>query len=124
MIEKLTDDDRTRLQRSLQDRFNLDELKNLAFDLGVDYESLPHSTKVELSRELISYFERRNNVSCLLQRVIFLRSDKELVGILARLHPCKPRIKLQIVILSTEVDLPLDLLEDLAKRAGTDSDEV
>ena len=124
MIEKLTHDERAKLHRYLQDRFNLVELKDLAFVLGVDYESLPHSTTVELSRELIGYFERRNNVSCLLQRVIALRADDELVGILARFGPCEPRIKVQIFLRGVEVDLTPDLVKELAKQAGTDSDEV
>ena len=33
--------ERASLREFLVDRFSLDELKNLAFDLGVDYESFP-----------------------------------------------------------------------------------
>jgi hypothetical protein len=45
MIEKLSVHDRARLHRFLQDHFNLIELKDLAFVLGVDHECLPVPTE-------------------------------------------------------------------------------
>lgn len=39
--------------------FNEEELKTLAFELSVDYDSLPAAGKSGKARELISYFDRR-----------------------------------------------------------------
>jgi hypothetical protein len=39
--------------------FNEEELKTLAFELGVDYDSLPADGKSGKARELVSHFERR-----------------------------------------------------------------
>jgi tetratricopeptide (TPR) repeat protein len=124
MIAKLTVDERASLHRFLLEYFDLTELKNLAFDLGVDYELFPHGNKSDFSRELISYFERRNNLSCLVQQIISLRDDSELIGILARLPPCAPRSKVQIIGRGTPADLPPELLAKLAEWAGTKTDDV
>jgi hypothetical protein len=58
------------LRRFLVNRFSLSELKDLAFDLGVDHEILPHETKRGLARELITYFEHRDQLGCLMARVL------------------------------------------------------
>lgn len=46
--------------------FDEGELRTLCFDLGVDYESLPGSSKSDKGRELISYFLRRRDLAPLL----------------------------------------------------------
>jgi tetratricopeptide (TPR) repeat protein len=124
MVKQLTAEERASLHRFSQAHFNLDELKDLAFELGVEYESLPHNTTGELSRELISYFERKDNLSCLLQHIVSLRESDELVGLLARLPPCAPRSKVQIITRGTHKELPEDLLARLAEWAGTSGEEV
>ena len=52
---EVSPDVRSRLRQFLTERFNLSELKDLSFDLGVDYEMFPHQTKGELSRELLAW---------------------------------------------------------------------
>ena len=42
---EVSPDVRSRLRLFLTERFSLSELKNLSFDLGVDYEMFPHQTK-------------------------------------------------------------------------------
>jgi hypothetical protein len=46
-------DIRSRLRQFLTERFSLSELKDLSFDLGVDYEMFPHQTKGELTSKEI-----------------------------------------------------------------------
>lgn len=53
---------RAKLRQVLVHSFNKSELKNMAFDLGVDYENLPGETKEDMARELITYLERRGRV--------------------------------------------------------------
>ena len=69
--------------------FNLDEIKTLCFDLGVDYDDIPGKAKEGKIRELISYFGRR----------------QELDRLLAKLQELRPRIFENIT---------LDFLEDSA----------
>jgi hypothetical protein len=46
MESLLEPNERASLREFLVGRFTLDELKNLAFDLGVDYESFAHQQRV------------------------------------------------------------------------------
>ena len=39
--------EKANLRQFISSRFSLDELKDLTFDLGVDYESFPHNSKYE-----------------------------------------------------------------------------
>lgn len=49
--------------------FNKEELKTLAFELGVDYDNLPADGKSGKARELIAYFERRGQLPDLVAAV-------------------------------------------------------
>src|SRR5688572_6063436 len=123
MPEELTSDDRARLDQFLQKRFDLLELRELAFALGIDYETFPHSTKSEFSRELIGYCERRNKLNCLVQQIAARRESDEVVAFMAKLPPCKPRVKMQIVIHATHTELPEDLkakLDELSRMYSED----
>jgi hypothetical protein len=115
---------RSHLRLFLTEHFNLSELKNICFDLGVDYEMFPHQTKGDLSRELLAYFERKENLSCLVAEVVKLRPDEELVTLLAELESCSPRSKVQIVLPADKLKNRKDLLSELAKVLGVSSDEV
>ncbi|MCC6601598.1 MAG: hypothetical protein IT327_00220 [Anaerolineae bacterium] len=50
------------IRNILIDRFNDGELRTLAHDLGVDYESLPDNGKANKARELVEFLERRNQI--------------------------------------------------------------
>ncbi len=115
---------RSDLRLFLTERFNLSELKNLCFDLGVDYEMFPHQTKGELCRELLAYFERKGNLSCLVAEVVKLRPDEELVALLAELNSCSPRAKVQIVLPGDKLRNRKQLMSELAKVLGVAPDEV
>ena len=65
---------RADLRKALDSGFSEDELKSLAYDLGVDYESLPYQGKSGLARELLRVLERLGRLS-------------ELIGILRRIRP-------------------------------------
>jgi hypothetical protein len=115
---------RGRLHQLLTELFSLSELKNLCFDLGVDYEMFPHQTKGDLSRELLAYFERTQNLSCLVAELVKRRRDEELVAMLAELESCSPRTKIQIVLPADKLRNRKELLAELAKVLGVASDEV
>ena len=50
------------LRNILRTNFNLAELHELCFDLGVSHEDFADQTKKGLARELVAYFERRNDL--------------------------------------------------------------
>lgn len=89
---------RTKLKQFLWERFDLNELKDLAFDLDVDFELFTHQNKQEFCRELIKYFERRQKTSCLIAEILKRREDKELARFLTELPPCKSHKKVQIIV--------------------------
>ncbi len=61
---------RTVLREVLVRYFNDDELHNLCFDLGIDYDDLGgDGSKSGKARELISYLERRNRLGELVQLI-------------------------------------------------------
>jgi hypothetical protein len=88
MAVTLAIEDKAKLRKFLEQQYNLEEMKNLAFDLGIDYNRLPHETTVELSRELLSYCERmgleRNLVAKMLTRQ-HGEEREELARLLAKL---------------------------------------
>ncbi len=57
-----TQADMAQLRQNLIHYFNDSELRDLCFDLGVDYESLPGTGKSDKARELVSYLDRRGRV--------------------------------------------------------------
>jgi predicted component of viral defense system (DUF524 family) len=63
----------TELQQKLTEQFNLRELRDLCFELGVDHEELASDVKSELSREMIGYLKRRGRLAELINRVQELR---------------------------------------------------
>ncbi len=58
---------RQQLRQILSVRFDEGELRTLAFDLDVDYDSLPDQGKANKARELVAYLERRDRILELLQ---------------------------------------------------------
>jgi tetratricopeptide (TPR) repeat protein len=61
------------LRRMLTERFSERELRDLCFDLGVDYEILPGQDKADKARELIVHLERRD---CIPQLVRIARQQR------------------------------------------------
>ncbi len=57
----------TRLRQILDTRFDLEELRTLCSDLGVDYDSLPGEGKAAKARELVNYLERHDRISDLVE---------------------------------------------------------
>lgn len=82
----------TKLRQFLVQHFNISELKDLAFDLGTDHQQFPHETIPDFSRELIGYFKRRDQLSCLVTEILKCRLDDKgfLTQLLAKLPPCSP----------------------------------
>lgn len=66
------------LRSVLIERFSEAELRNLCFELGVDYDVLPGPSKAEKARELVSYHDRRARISELVDQVLRLRPDIQL----------------------------------------------
>lgn len=57
------------LFRQMESLFNQSEIKNLCFEMGVDYEELAGEGKGEKIRELITYCQRRGRVSDLIRHL-------------------------------------------------------
>jgi hypothetical protein len=61
--------DQSRLRDILAQFFNEGELRDLCFDLGVDYDDLPGEGKADRARELVGRFYRRGEGMTLLQAI-------------------------------------------------------
>jgi hypothetical protein len=61
--------------RTLTSRFNDGELRDLSYEIDVDYESLPGEGKSGKARELVAYVDRRRRLKELLQIVKRSRPD-------------------------------------------------
>lgn len=57
------------LLRFMTNHYNKDELKTLCFELDIDFEEIPGSTKTSKSRELIKYVKQRNSLHKLIAQV-------------------------------------------------------
>jgi hypothetical protein len=67
--------DRVALREILSDRFNLDELRTLCFDLHIEFENLGGETKRAKAREIVAYCERAGRLDVLVAAVRKLRPD-------------------------------------------------
>lgn len=123
-MSQLNNEDRAQLREFLADRFNLDEMKTLCFDLGLDYEEFPHATKTEFSRELIVYFERHNKMGCLVAEMLEVRPDAWLTQLLAQVSSCQPNQKVQVVLSNDKIKSRPDLKQKLAELLGISAEEV
>lgn len=57
--------DLRKLLRAIKDSFNEGDLRDLCFDLRLDYENLPGRAKKDKARELVIHFDQRNRVDVL-----------------------------------------------------------
>jgi tetratricopeptide (TPR) repeat protein len=64
-----------KLRRLLNKHFNINELRDLCFDLRVDFEDLPGETRGDKVRELVAYLERRGRLLDLVEIGKQLRPD-------------------------------------------------
>jgi hypothetical protein len=87
--------ERAMLRRFLVECFTLDELKDLAFDLGIPYESLPHQTVREFARELIGDSERKDGLGDLVSAALAQRPDHKLTQFFAGLIAKSGQVDLQ-----------------------------
>lgn len=64
-----------RIRHALVDSFDLDELRTLCFDLGMDFESLPGQSKPAKAREMVNYWRNRHDLTTLTEAIRYERGD-------------------------------------------------
>ncbi len=64
-----------RIRHALVDSFNLDELRTLCFDLGMDFESLPGQSKPAKAREMVNYWRNRHDLTTLTEAIRYERGN-------------------------------------------------
>ena len=67
--------DLARIRHTLVDSFDLEELRTLCFDLGMDFESLPGQSKPAKAREMVNYWRNRRDLSTLTKAIRIERGD-------------------------------------------------
>ena len=67
--------DRVALRETLSDRFNLDEIRTLCFDLHIEFENLSGESKQAKAREIVAYCERTGRTGQLVAAIHRLRPD-------------------------------------------------
>jgi len=82
------------LRQALNERLNESELRDLCFDLSVDYESLSGEGKADKARELIGYLQRRKRIAELIVKGEKQRPDIVWSHLLFDIKPGAEWIKL------------------------------
>lgn len=77
---KPTETYRVKLRQNIVAFFNDSELRDLCFDMNVDYESLKGENKADKARELVAFCERRQSMPDLVARCQELRPKVEWEG--------------------------------------------
>ena len=118
--------ERKQLRQLLINRFNLNELKNLAFDIGVDFQLFTHNEKGSFSRELIAFCERRNKLPLLIAEALGQRPDSSfLVQLSAKITALEtPHKKIQIIVTEDLLEDVSEFLDELAAKLNCTQDEV
>ena len=96
----------TQLKTLLTERYNMEELRTLCFDLGVDYENVQRDTKEATAREMILYFERHCRAHDLLRTAAGERNLD--VGQLPQPSPQE-----QLAAANEELELTQKLIKDI-----------
>jgi hypothetical protein len=105
---------RVRLRRTLAERFGLEDLRNLCFDLGVDYNALPGEGTAAKARELVAAFERRQALTELVRCGQQVRPDIAWDDLTAPAHPSSPPLAA-----TDKLVVVLDQFEELFLRVGS-----
>lgn len=116
-------EDKTKIKQRLSDGFNLSELKELCFDIGVSYEDLTYQNRSDLILELIGYVERRGQVGTLLEKTIERRPNLKLGTLLAK-YPAASRTKAQIILPYSEHVDTEHIRHILAQMLQIESDQI
>jgi hypothetical protein len=74
--------DLRKLLRAINDSFSEDDLRDLCFELQLDFENLPGTVKKDKARELIIHFDRRKRINVLVATFIELRPHVEIDAII------------------------------------------
>ena len=74
------------LRQLLVERFNDQELRDLCFELDVDYDSLPGDGKADKARELLLFLERRGRIQDLIETGTRIRPDINWTDIIEFTH--------------------------------------
>lgn len=73
--ELTTNVDRVKLRQILISYFSEEELRDLVFDMNLDYETLPGASKAGKARELVAFAERHNKFHDLVELTQRLRPN-------------------------------------------------
>lgn len=63
------------IQHALNQFFDKNELGQLSFELGIDFENLPGSTKESKTRELVMFVDRRGQLEMLVDHIRQMRPN-------------------------------------------------
>ncbi len=74
-VSPISGADLARIRHTLVDSFDLEELRTLCFDLGMDFESLPGQSKPAKAREMVNYWRNRRDLSTLTKAIRIERGD-------------------------------------------------
>lgn len=113
-----------KLRKFLAESFSIEELKDLAFDLGVDFELFAHTTKATLVRELIHYFIRRGHLRVLVLEILKIRQDACLIELLQILPPAPASKKVQVILSDSTPTDENEMRRELAKLFNVKADEI
>jgi len=93
-MQQLSSGERIKLRQYLGTRFNLGELKTIAFDLDGHWDTIPYVDKLEFCRELIKQKEQEDRIAELISRALEDRKDPEIEQILTGFSPT-PQVKIE-----------------------------
>ena len=65
------------LLETIRDSLSAEDLHNLCFYLGLDYDALPGDRMTAKARSLIYHYERRDNLDLLVTQLLRIRPDLE-----------------------------------------------
>ena len=68
---------RIQILETLQHSCSLEDLRNLCFYLGLDYDMLPGDRKMAKARSLIDHYDRRDDLHLLTTQLLRIRPDLE-----------------------------------------------
>lgn len=81
---ELLPQERRKLRQYLTAHFSLPELRTLAFDLNINYQSFPHTTNADFALEFITHCQRKELLSDLIELALEQFADPEISQLLQK----------------------------------------
>lgn len=92
MLSQLSTTEQNSVKEFLVSHFNLSEMVDLTFRMGIDHDEIFDQNKTRYAINFIGYCQRRDLLGCLIEKIVELRQNCPFADWLFRMKGCTPNL--------------------------------